>query len=607
MACECELLSRDRIRSTPLIARSLPFGERFSPKIARLSSSGAPALAGPKERRRAFDIRAVAPSPHPGPVRAFARRVLARGLAAVRRPGGDEAPPPISARELATELASMLGVVVVAGLMAVTLGGDRPMHWGTAVWLGLLLVVMLSVEFDVATGRTSPGQLVLPAMGVLLPPAYVPLVVVGVHAVRGLGDVALRRRGLVGGALAASDAWYAVGPALVLAVVAHPVPDLDDAPAYAAALVALIAFDFVSAALRLRGALGLSIRDDLRAMGWVYLVDALLAPVGLLAALAGERSPAVVVLVVPLAALLVVFARERRGRIENALALSRVAAENEQRLQALVQNASDLIVIAERDGTVRALTGAAGDHFGAAWRDVAGTTLFDHTHRADHSIVTALLAAAARAPSGESAEAEWRMPRPGGSWRHVEGIATNLLDEAHVEALVVTVRDIHERRAFEQELRHRAFHDELTGLPNRALFYDRLGHALGKRGDRLVALVFVDLDDFKSVNDRLGHGAGDELLVDFGARLRNCVRTADTPARLAGDEFGVLLEDVGGPNEPVQIAERVLAALSEPLNAGGEAVSVTPSIGIVVSALGDDAPDELLRRADLAMYAAKAG
>jgi diguanylate cyclase (GGDEF)-like protein/PAS domain S-box-containing protein len=541
-------------------------------------------------------------------VRAFARRALARLLGAVRRrPGGDGSPAPISARELATELTATVALVAVAAVMALTLGHGRSMPWGTAAWLSLLLLVMLAVEFDVATGRTSPVQLVLPAMVVLLPPAYVPLVVVGVHAVRGLCDVALGRRSLLGGALAASDAWYAVGPALVLAVAAHPVPDLDDAPIYLAALAALVTFDFVSAALRLRGALGLSIRDDLPAMGWVYLVDALLAPIGLLAAIAGDETSKPVVLVVPLAALLVVFARERRGRIENALALSRVAAENEQRLQALVQNASDLIVIAERDGTVRALTGAAREHFGPGWAEVAGTSLYDHTHLADHSVVTALLDAAANRPRGDSGEAEWRMRRPDGSWRHVHGIATNLLEDEHVGALVLTVRDIHERRAFEEELRHRAFHDELTGLPNRALLHDRVGHALARRGDRLVGLAYLDLDDFKAVNDRLGHAAGDELLVAFAGRLRNCVRTADTPARLSGDEFCVLLEDVGGPNEPVQIAERIVAALAEPLIVAGEPLQVTASVGVVVSTLEDDAPEELLRRADLALYAAKAG
>src|SRR4051795_2681883 len=138
MACECDLLSRDRIRSTPLIGRSLPFGERFSPKIARLSSSGAPALGGPKERRRAFDIRAVAPSPHPGPVRALARRALARARAALRPPAADGPRPRISARELATELSGLLTLVAAGTLLALTLGHGRAVPWGTAIWLGLL-------------------------------------------------------------------------------------------------------------------------------------------------------------------------------------------------------------------------------------------------------------------------------------------------------------------------------------------------------------------------------------------------------------------------------------------------------------------------------------
>src|SRR3954453_16703088 len=143
MACECDLLSRDRIRSTPLIGCSLPFGERFSPKIARLSSSGAPALRGPKERRRAFDIRAVAPSPHPGPVPAFARRGRGRGRrapapppafagrapararAALRPPVADGPRSRISARELATELTGLVLLVAVGTLIALTLGHGR--------------------------------------------------------------------------------------------------------------------------------------------------------------------------------------------------------------------------------------------------------------------------------------------------------------------------------------------------------------------------------------------------------------------------------------------------------------------------------------------------
>jgi diguanylate cyclase (GGDEF)-like protein/PAS domain S-box-containing protein len=498
------------------------------------------------------------------------------------------------------------GFLVAAGAGAVALPRTG-FSSVTALVLGVLLVVVLAVEFDVAEGRTSPVHLVFVPMLVLVPPAFIPGIVAIAHVVRALGSALRGGRPPLSVALAIGDAWYALGPAIVLGLLTPGAPSWDDVPVYAAALAAQVGLDFAVTVIRLRVGLRMSIRPELTAMGWVYVVDVLLAPIGMLAAVAGRTSVAAVTLVLPLAALLVVFARERRGRIENALALSRVAAENEQRLQSLVQHASDLILIAERDGTVRSLTGAAGDHFGGGWREVAGTTLFDHAHPADHSVVRALLDAAARAPRGESAEAEWRMRRADGSWRHVEGIATNLLDEEHLEALVVTVRDVHERRVFEEQLRHRAFHDELTGLPNRALFHDRLEHALGRRGDRLVAVVFADLDDFKGINDRLGHAAGDELLIEVAARLRNCVRAADTPARLSGDEFGVLLEDVAGPNEPIQVAERIVAALAEPLTAGGEAIATTASMGIVVSTLGDESPEELLRRADLAMYAAKGG
>jgi diguanylate cyclase (GGDEF)-like protein/PAS domain S-box-containing protein len=531
---------------------------------------------------------------------------LARVLGGLRRRARTRAPSPYEARELRTELTIVAAFVAAATAIAVTL--PRPgVSPAAVVLLCALLVVMLAVEFDVDEGRTSPVQLVFLPMLVLLPPAYVPVVVAVAHVVRALGPALLGRRPPVAVVLAVGDAWYAIGATLVVGLAAAGDPSWHLAPVFAAALAAQVTVDFVAIAIRLRIGLGTPIRPELSAMAWVYLVDVLLAPIGMLAALVGGASLGAVVLVLPLAGLLAVFARERRGRIENALALGRVAEENEQRIQALVQHASDLIAIAERDGTVRTLTGAARELLGPAWQDVPGTTLYDHAHPADHSVIAALLATAARRPRGESAEAEWRMRRPDGSWRHVEGIATNLLDEPHVEALVVTIRDVHERRAFEEELRHRAFHDQLTGLPNRALFYDRIEHALGKRNDRLLALIFIDLDDFKAVNDRLGHAAGDALLVEFAARLRNCVRSADTPARLAGDEFGVLLEDVAGPNEPVQVAERILAALGEPMMTAGAAVAVAPSIGIVVSGLEGEGPEELLRRADVAMYTAKEG
>jgi len=172
--------------------------------------------------------------------------------------------------------------------------------------------------------------------------------------------------------------------------------------------------------------------------------------------------------------------------------------------------------------------------------------------------------------------------------------------------------DITERKQLEEQLRHQALHDPLTALPNRVLFIDRLSHALVRRGtaDRGVGVLFVDLDDFKEVNDSLGHAAGDDLLRLVGARLAGVLRPEDTAGRLGGDEFAFLVEDV--TTEHLEhIAQRILRAMAEPFDLGGRTATLTASIGIAtrnrlgVAASPEDAADELLRDADTAMYAAK--
>ncbi|MEA2430277.1 MAG: hypothetical protein QOI19_750, partial [Thermoleophilaceae bacterium] len=159
-------------------------------------------------------------------------------------------------------------------------------------------------------------------------------------------------------------------------------------------------------------------------------------------------------------------------------------------------------------------------------------------------------------------------------------------------------------KAFEEQLRHRAFHDPLTQLPNRALLLDRIEQAMA-RERRTIALLFVDLDDFKVVNDTLGHAAGDALLTAVAARLRGCLRSADTAARLGGDEFALLLEEVVDPSEGERVAARVLDTMRRPFSLHGEPVHVNVSVGLVISGAGTLSVDELLRRADFAMYAAK--
>jgi diguanylate cyclase (GGDEF)-like protein len=171
-------------------------------------------------------------------------------------------------------------------------------------------------------------------------------------------------------------------------------------------------------------------------------------------------------------------------------------------------------------------------------------------------------------------------------------------------------REVRRRQDLEAELQHQAFYDTLTGLPNRALFLDRLGHALARsrRVDEGLAVLFLDLDDFKLVNDSLGHAAGDELLRGVAQRLSTSLRPGDTAARFGGDEFTVLLEQVADATEAAAIAERLRAALAVPLSVAGRSLVAGVSVGLAGSFVGEDAAtaSALLQAADLALYQAKA-
>lgn len=172
---------------------------------------------------------------------------------------------------------------------------------------------------------------------------------------------------------------------------------------------------------------------------------------------------------------------------------------------------------------------------------------------------------------------------------------------------VAVINDITERKKAEERIRYQASYDALTGLPNRALFLDRLEHAVAtaRRQEYALGLMFIDLDGFKAVNDTLGHEAGDQLLKGAGQRLRSCVRESDTVARLGGDEFTVIMEGVEGRAGAAVVAQRVISTLEVPFDLDGKPGHVSASIGIAL--LPEDASnsEELLRNADTAMYAAK--
>jgi diguanylate cyclase (GGDEF)-like protein/PAS domain S-box-containing protein len=281
-------------------------------------------------------------------------------------------------------------------------------------------------------------------------------------------------------------------------------------------------------------------------------------------------------------------------------------ATREARFSALVQNSSDLVMIVDPAATVLFQSPSVERVLGWDAERTLGTPFVTAIHDSDQERWRTLVDFLSE-DFGRERVVEWRVRHDDGSWRFLQTFVTNLLDEPSVGGLVLNSRDITEQKALEEQLRHQAFHDELTGLANRALFSEQLEQAVRRRS-RIgagLALLFIDLDDFKTVNDLHGHGLGDNLLKQVAERLKAALRDADAVARLGGDEFAVLFEGVAVDSRPRSAVTRLLESFAEPFRVGSSEVFVTASVGMALDDSGGESAEDLLRNADLAMYAAK--
>lgn len=296
-------------------------------------------------------------------------------------------------------------------------------------------------------------------------------------------------------------------------------------------------------------------------------------------------------------------ARERARRTEG-----QIDQQSQDRFASLIRNASDVIAVLDPDFSIRYINPSAMGVLGYQPRELEGASFLRLVAPQDEPGMLAVLGSARYLQQAEPVEL--RVLHRSGQERFVQLLYTNLLQDPHVQGLGLNIRDISERKAFEGQLTYQAFHDPLTGLANRALFHEYVQHAIdGRQRDKQpFAVLFMDVDDFKTINDSLGHAAGDLVLCNVGQRLRATLRAVDIVARMGGDEFAMLIRADRDGLDAARVAQRLLQTLEEPFLLEGKEVCLHASIGIILIDEGEgDAltVEDLLRNADVAMYVAK--
>jgi diguanylate cyclase (GGDEF)-like protein/PAS domain S-box-containing protein len=296
--------------------------------------------------------------------------------------------------------------------------------------------------------------------------------------------------------------------------------------------------------------------------------------------------------------------------------------KREELFQIVTENAADMIALVDVKGRRLYNSPAYKRILGYSSAELGGTSSFEQIHPDDRFKV--LEAAREARATGVGRKLEYRIRHKDGTWRVLESLASTIRDQkGEVAKLVIVNRDVTERKRAEEQLEHNSFHDELTGLPNRRLFLDRLQHLFDRtqrNPERQYAVLFVDLDSFKTINETMSPTVGDQVIIEVGGRLGACLREQDTVSRpqdrlalktavlsrMGGDEFTILLEGVGDPSDAMRAGKRILAAVSEPIVVNGREVRTSASIGIALGTTSYARAEELLQDADVAMSRAKA-
>lgn len=303
------------------------------------------------------------------------------------------------------------------------------------------------------------------------------------------------------------------------------------------------------------------------------------------------------------------FLRSTANIVGEAITSKRAQHElelREKRFRTIVEKSWSGVVLLDSDIRFTFASSATPNIVGYKDHELIGQSLFDFVHPRELEACRGVFAATLQQPNNEMG-GEIRFRHKDGSWVWLEGFSQNLLHEPGVHAIVLNYRDVSQRKETEKQLEYRAYYDSLTGLPNRLLFRDRLVHSLAhaKRNRVGVAVMYLDIDHFKLVNDALGHSFGDRLLADIARRLQASLRASDTISRIGGDEFSILLPEVVSAEAVAGVARKILDSLAQPFRIEGHDFFVTASVGISCYPSDGDSAETLLKCADAAMYRSK--